>query len=174
MLISTDYPSYGFPVNPEAINDVQWIISLVTALRASRSELNVPASAKLSLFVQENSVTTTRRLGLYKDILMTLGRISEIHHTPAPPQKGLISIVSGDATFGVPLGETIDFEAESVRLKKEIQRLEKEIGSVHNKLNNADFLAKAKPEVIQENRDRLVNFESTKERLVRAVNQLEA
>lgn len=171
-LITSQYPTYTFKVQDQALKDVQWLVSLITQLRATRSELNVPPGTRLPLHIQEGTGANRARVTQYGDILKGLGRISELLETPAPQGKGLISIVLEDSTFGLPLGDVVDLEAESKRLQKEVQKLEKDIFSVTNKLSNADFISKAKEEVIQENRDRLTLWTATKDRLEKAIQGL--
>ncbi|MFT8763744.1 MAG: hypothetical protein ABF809_07095, partial [Gluconobacter potus] len=57
-------------------------------------------------------------------------------------------------------------------LAKEITRIEGEILKVTRKLDNADFVARAKPEVVEENRERLATFQSDLERLKAALGRL--
>jgi valyl-tRNA synthetase len=73
--------------------------------------------------------------------------------------------VVADVTFVLPLAGIVDTAAETKRLDKEIARLEGEIGKVDKKLANADFVAKADPEVIAENKERKTSAEAAIQRL---------
>ena len=78
------------------------------------------------------------------------------------------------ATLALPVAEFIDLAAEKTRLVKEIAGHVSDIAHVMKKLGNPDFLARAKEEVIEENRERLAEAEAAKAKLESALNRLEA
>jgi len=69
-------------------------------------------------------------------------------------------IVHGEAIIALPLEGVIDIDAELKRLDKEIQAAEKETGSLKGRLSNENFLAKARPEVVEQTRGRLEEMEA--------------
>ena len=78
------------------------------------------------------------------------------------------------ATLILPLGEIVDLAREKARLAKEIGRLDQEIGKFAAKLTNPQFLAKAKPEVIEEQREREAAASRDRDRLKTAYARLAA
>ncbi len=78
-----------------------------------------------------------------------------------------------EATIVLPLEGLIDLDAERTRLKRDLAKARSEAAKVSNKLDNADFVARAKPDVVEENRDRLVHFQAEAARLEAALNRLE-
>jgi valyl-tRNA synthetase len=59
----------------------------------------------------------------------------------------------------------VDKEAEQARLSKEIARLEGEIAKANAKLGNESFVARAPAAVVEQEKERLVNFGATLEKL---------
>ncbi len=59
-----------------------------------------------------------------------------------------------DATAVLPLGAVIDLDQERARLSREKEKQESEIAKLDRKLGNEQFLAKAPPEVVSEQRER--------------------
>jgi valyl-tRNA synthetase len=55
----------------------------------------------------------------------------------------------------------IDMDAERARLAKEITRIEGEIGKCQAKLGKSDFVDHAPPAVVEKERQRLKDFETT-------------
>ncbi len=72
-------------------------------------------------------------------------------------------------TACLPLEGVIDFDAERKRLTTEEKKLVDEIAKIELKLNNPQFMAKAKEEAIEEQRDR---HEAATQRLTRIVEAL--
>jgi valyl-tRNA synthetase len=81
--------------------------------------------------------------------------------------------VLSDATAALPLAGIIDMDAERARLEGQIAKEQAEIAKVDAKLGNADFVAKAPPEVVEENRERKAAFEATVKKLKAALKRLE-
>jgi valyl-tRNA synthetase len=80
--------------------------------------------------------------------------------------------VIGEATLMLPLADVIDLGAERTRLEKARTAAAAEIGKIEKKFANAEFMAKAKEEVIEENRERLENFTAEIARLDAALARI--
>ncbi len=71
------------------------------------------------------------------------------------PPRGVVQAVVGEATAMLPLAGVVDLAAERARLAKERGRAATEADKIAAKLSNADFVARAPEEVVEENRERL-------------------
>ncbi|HSI02254.1 MAG TPA: class I tRNA ligase family protein, partial [Reyranella sp.] len=159
----------------DALADAEmgWLVGLISDIRSARAELNVPAGAKLRLLVIGADDTTRRRLDTHRAALERLARIDTIEQAPAAPQASL-QIVVGEATYALPVGDVIDLKAERARLQKEIKKLADEVAKIDAKLGNANFVARAPEEVVEEQRERRAQAEQTRARLSAALERLSA
>jgi len=82
-------------------------------------------------------------------------------------------VINSEVEIVMPLGEQIDVVAEKARIAKDITKAEKEIGGLEKKLGNADFLARAPEDVVAEQRARLAEEQSRKQRLADALATLD-
>ena len=146
-------------------------VALVGAIRAARSELNVPAGARLPLHVLGASEDTLARLSRNETALSRLARAQPVSTEPAPP-GGAAQIVLDEATYVIPLEGVIDLQAERARLRKNADAAVKEIGSIEKRLGNPNFRAKAKPEVVTETEEKLAEKRDERERLEAALARL--
>ncbi len=137
-------------IDPAAAQEVDWLIRLVSEIRAARTELNVPPGARLSIHVRDASATTIDRLARQEPILARLARVERA--TGDAPTGGALQIVVDEATFVLPLGEVIDLDAERTRLTKAIAATEKERDALAGRLGNASFVERAKPEAVEKAR----------------------
>jgi valyl-tRNA synthetase len=142
----------GLPGGNES-DEINWIISLVSGVRSIRAEMNVPPSAKIALLLRGGAETSRLRLERNQDVILALGRLSSAAVADETP-KGSAQFVIGEATAALPLGDVIDLSKERARLERELQRTESEIAKFDAKLGNADFVARAPEEVIEEQRGR--------------------
>lgn len=170
MLIGQPWPALT-PIDAEADGEMGWLVKLVSDIRSARSELNVPAAAKLKLLVIGANAVTTARLQTHQAALERLARVEGIDAAAAAP-KSALQIVVGEATYALPLGDVIDLKAERARLQKEIKKLDDEIAKIDAKLANANFVARAPEEVVEEQRERRRQAEQARARLSAALKRL--
>jgi valyl-tRNA synthetase len=78
---------------------------------------------------------------------------------PGEQPKGAATAVVEAVEIYLPLEDLINLDEERARLSKEVGKVEDELARVQKKLGNSDFIAKAKEEVIQKERDKATQFE---------------
>ncbi|KER85512.1 valine--tRNA ligase [Xanthomonas arboricola] len=139
--------------------DVEWLKSMVSALRRVRSELNVPPSKQVRLLLQAGTADDRARIGRFASQLSFLLKLEAIDWLDAgqdtPPSA---TAIVGELTLLVPLEGLVDMDAERTRLDKEIKRVEGEIGKCNGKLGNATFVQNAPAVVVEQERARLTDW----------------
>jgi valyl-tRNA synthetase len=135
--------------------------------------MNVPAGARLVLGYKDASAGAVERLKKHADIIRTLARVERIEEDRGAA-RGAVQIVVPEATLVLPLAGVIDANAERGRLGKEIGKLAGEIDKIDKKLGNPGFLAKADPEVVEDQRERRHEAEAARTRLTTALERLDA
>jgi valyl-tRNA synthetase len=174
MLISAKWPVFPDAwVDAEAEAEIGWVIDLVSEVRSIRSEMNVPPSARAPLTLIGAGEVARGRLARNRDLIVTLGRLESAKEADAPP-AGSVPFVLGEATGALAIAEFIDLAAEKARLNKEIASFAGDIERTAKKLDNPDFIARAREDVVQENRDRLVESQAAKAKLEAALTRLSA
>jgi valyl-tRNA synthetase len=172
-LISGPWPEVADDARDSAARDeIDWLVRLISEIRAVRSEMNVPAGAKVPLVLKGANATTQVRLGTHDAAIKWLARIDSIDLLDGAVPEGAVSTVLDEVTLILPLIGVIDLEAEKARLTKEIAKAQDEMGKVEKKLANKGFLAKAPEEVVAENRTRLAEYAAQKEKLAEALARL--
>ena len=172
LLCNREWPRFGSEAQSEdAKEEIDWVIRLVTSIRSTRADLNVPAGAKPNAVLAEASKENKDRARRYDDVIERLARLDNLAIAAETP-KDAVSIVHDEASLGLSVAEFIDLDAERARLSKEIEKLSKEIYGIDRKLANEQFLAKAPAEVVEEQRARREEAESVKARLQDALNTL--
>ncbi len=153
ILALAEWPDRAGHENAAAEAEIGFVVDLVSEIRSVRSEMNVPASALMQLVIVAANANLRTILIPWIDTIKRLARLSDVvFHTEAPGESAQM-IVRGTVA-ALPLAGVIDIDAEKARLRKEIGKEEKEVGKVDAKLANADFLARAPEEVVEENRER--------------------
>jgi len=172
-LILAAWPEYNANnIDKAASDEMNWLITLISDIRTARAEMNVPAGAKIDMLVSGAMNTTENAINAQSDVLKRLARLENIDTFVGAAPNGAISVVVGEATYYLPLAGVIDIEAEKARLSKSLEKLEKEIASVSGRLNNENFVSKAPPHVIEENKKGLVEAETKADKIKLAMERL--
>ncbi|MFA0922783.1 valine--tRNA ligase [Xanthomonas fragariae] len=135
--------------------DVEWLKSMVSALRRVRSELNVPPSRQVRLLLQAGTADDRTRVARFASQLSFLLKLEAIDWLEAGQDAPSAAAIVGELTLLVPLEGLVDMDAERTRLDKEIKRVEGEIGKCNGKLGNATFVQNAPAVVVEQERARL-------------------
>ncbi len=174
MLITTDWPVIDQTmINAEADDELNWLVDVISRIRTLRGEMNVPPGARVPLIIKEASAETTARVDVHRALIDRLARLSEVTFGDDAP-SGSIQDVVGEATIMLPLADVIDLEQEKKRLQKEIDKVGGEIVKIDKKLSNQEFLSKAPPKIVKENRERKAEAERVRSKLSDAVRRLQA
>ena len=158
-------------LDAEAGPEIDWLIRLVSGIRAARTELGVPPGAKLALYVRDADQRTLQRLARNEAALKRLARIEEIE-TGGAPAGGAAQIVVDEATYVLPLEGVIDIEAERSRLTKAMEAAAKDRDSLAQRLGNPSFVERAKPEAVEKARSDHAEKAAEAERLQAALARL--
>ncbi len=166
------WPSFATAlIDAEADGEIEWLIGLVTEIRSVRSEMNIPAGAKLTLDLVQADAEVSARIARQADALHRLARL-ETTQVVSDVAAGSIQFVYQGQTMALPLTGHIDIDAERARLQKEIDKLDKEIKKFSSKLENKEFLSKAPEHVIAENQARLAQEQEQRAKLAAGLARL--
>ncbi|MGR3492870.1 MAG: valine--tRNA ligase, partial [Shimia sp.] len=171
-LMTSPWPTYGAElVDADADREVNWTIAAIEAIRSARAQMNVPASAKVPLIQTQIGDAEAAALRANWPLIQRMARVESIDAVDAMP-KGAATIAAPGATFGMPLADLIDVDAEKARLEKSLAKLDKEIKGLEGRVNNSKFAASAPPEVVEEARGNLMARSEERGKLADALSRL--
>lgn len=134
-------------------------MAAIKAVRALRTEKNVPPSKKPHMYVKTEKCDVFERGIPFLKKLAWAGDVKISDESPA--NAALMAIaVTADASLYMPLTELIDIEKELARIKKELIAAQENKQKLEAKLNNNDFLAKAPASVVAAERDKAEKLDS--------------
>ena len=160
-IMISSWPEYKEAWNFEADeNAVEAIKEAVRAIRNVRTGMNVPPSKKAKVFVVSDNEDVRQIFEDGKVFFATLAHASEvmIQADETGIEKDAVSAVIHQATIFMPFAELVDIEEEKARLKKEEEKLHKEIARADGMLKNPNFVSKAPEAKIQAERDKLEKY----------------
>jgi valyl-tRNA synthetase len=156
----------------DARAEIGWVIDLITEVRSLRNDLGVPAGAKVPLALVNATDVDAERLARNEDVLRRLARLDELTLATELP-AGSVSTLAGSTVAALKIADLIDVGEARKRLDKELAALDKDITSTEKKLSNADFVARAPIEIVEENRERVKEWTLRRDKLKSARTALE-
>ncbi|MDX2155244.1 MAG: valine--tRNA ligase, partial [Hyphomicrobiaceae bacterium] len=172
MLALSPWPALSGLTDPAADAEIGWVIGLIAQVRSVRSEMNVPAAAKVPLVLVAASGEARARAERHRETLLRMARLESIAFETAAP-KGSAQVVVGDTTAALPLAGIIDMAAERARIAKEVAKVGVEIRKVTDRLGNPQFMARAPEEVVEELKERQADWEAKGRQLEAALARIE-
>src|SRR5574343_26568 len=134
--------------------------ALAYACRNLRGEMNVSPAQRMPLLVAGGGTEISE----FAAILQALGKLSEVQIVDDMPTDAVAPVaVVGETRLMLKV--EIDVAAERERLKKEIEKLEKQIAIAQGKLSNEGFVARAPAAVVEQEKQRVADFSATLEQL---------
>ena len=169
-IMISEYPKADEGMNYSSEEEnVDRIITCITAIRARRAEMNVPPSKKAKLYVVTKYEDTFKATS---KILEKLASASEVIITDKYESDDAVMIATDAGSMYIPLAEVIDFEKERARLTAEMKKNDAEIERIEKKLSNEGFVSKAPAQVIEGERAKLKKYLETKDALTVALAKL--
>src|SRR5438034_8489721 len=159
---------YGLTETAERFVDAKY--ELVTRGRNLRREFNIPANKKVRFILNAKEPLPTQETDVLK--LLLSAEALEVDPNFAP-KKGTPSALSELGELFLPREGLGNVEAEKARLKKELAKIDAEIEKAKMKLNNPDFVQKVPPNVLEEHKKRLAEWQAKQQQVKSALDSLQ-
>jgi valyl-tRNA synthetase len=147
----------------------------VGLIRTGRVLLNYPPGQEIPVFVAHEEPAANSILVTIEQNLAHIGR-GRISPLPISewPTPNVLRLVADGISVGLSVEPGVDLQKALDRLMKQIAETDKETQRLDGKLNSADFVSKAPPEVIADHRDRLRALSRDRAMLTNSEQQLRA
>lgn len=171
----------GFPTthapwrNPEAERSVALVQEIVVAARNMRAEIKLDTKKKVAADFASQDSEVRNRAAENLDVILRLGNLSALKVTSAKLETGE-GAVRSTSQFDLRIqfeGEPVDAKAETAKLKKEKERLEKDIASKKQRLADDTFRSRAPAEIVRGLEATLAERQIEYQKIVERLAQLE-
>lgn len=156
-------------INIQAETEMNFIRDIITAVRNIRGEMNIPPSKYINAFIKTSGLNDYQL-----DYIKKLARVENIIVSKnIEKPKASASAILKDAEIYIPLEGLIDLDVERNRLQKEISRLEGALTGINKKLSNEKFVQNAAKEVVERERVKKSDWETSLDKLKSNLKSLE-
>ena len=155
-LISAAFPACDpTRIDPDIADDMAFMQEAISAVRNLRKQINLNPGARIKLAIRIAEECQKDLFSNYASYFGKLAKVDDLEVATdlAKPPASIAAVVRNIEIF-LPLKGLIDLEAERQRLGKQIEKLEKELAVAEAKLRNRNFVDNARPEVVENERQR--------------------
>ncbi|HYK14567.1 MAG TPA: valine--tRNA ligase, partial [Burkholderiales bacterium] len=143
--------------DPIATTQITTLKILIDACHSLRGEMRLSPAEKVAAVIDGDFASVG--VGALTPYLKVLAKLSDVTLVDALPNSPAPVVIVDK--LRVMLDVKIDIAAERARLGKEMERLAGEIAKTEGKLANANFVERAPAAVVEQERQRLVQYETT-------------
>ncbi|MFV0447698.1 MAG: valine--tRNA ligase [Vibrio sp.] len=148
--------------NQEALDDIEWVKTFITAIRNLRAEYDINPGKPLEVMLKVANEQDAARLEANKQVLVSLAKLESVRVLAAgETTPACATALVAKSELMIPMAGLIDKDAELARLAKEVAKTEGEIKRIEGKLGNEGFVAKAPEAVITKEREKLEGYKDT-------------
>jgi valyl-tRNA synthetase len=161
-LITAEYPVADPARSDDAIADeMSFIQESISAIRNLRKQINLPPSTGIKVVIRIAEEKQKALFVNYESYLSKLARVEDatIGLGIDKPAPAIAAVVRNIEIF-LPLSGLVDLDAEKARLSKALDKLQQELAIIAKKLDNQNFVANAKPEVVEKEREKFREVET--------------
>ena len=177
-LIVSPWPESGVNNYDEDVEKISILREAIRGIRNAKAEMDIEPFRKSKLYLLTDDDARAEVYDELKAHFANLANCTAIERIPDRDavSDDVISVVVEKAELFLPMKDLVDYDKEAQRLKKDMEKTEAEIERAEKKLANENFVSKAKPEVVQKERDKLEthkeNLKNLKERAAFVQKQL--
>jgi len=155
--------------------EMEWVKNVIVAIRTIRSEMNIAPGKPLSVLLHKGTELDHTRFTQNQSCIMTLAKLSDVRWLAAneTPPESAIALVA-ELEILIPMAGLIDKTEESNRLSREINKLSGEAERAEAKLQNPNFVDRAPSDVVEKERARLADLQSTMTKLKQQLEKIAA
>jgi valyl-tRNA synthetase len=163
----------GIAIDARAVTQMEMIMAIVSAIRNVRGELDLPPGQKIRVLLDCKDESTVQQIRAGEAAIGSLARVEELVVGVAIERpEDVATQVAGNVEVLIPLSGLIDLEEESARLKKEIEKIQKDVDFFTRKLGNKKFIQNAPVEVLEKDRAKLAAAQQKCEILTQGLEKI--
>ncbi|MBT8098002.1 MAG: valine--tRNA ligase [Woeseia sp.] len=164
-----------FADDPDAESDIDWVRQFILGVRQIRGEMDISPGKGLPVILQNATPADKARAERHVALLNRVGRVESVRllstSEEAPPSA---TALLGDMRLLVPMKGLIDVTAERARLGKQTDKVRADLAKAQSKLGNERFVSNAPAAVVEQEKQRVIDFERQLAQLAEQLEKLDA
>ncbi|AGH80478.1 valyl-tRNA synthetase [Psychromonas sp. CNPT3] len=162
-------------IDTQAVADLEWLKKVIVAIRNIRGEMDISPKIPLNLLVKNASEDDDRRFSENAAFLAALAKLESVTIVASGESTPVCATaLVGALELLIPMAGLIDTEAELARLSKQLEKASKELAKISGKLSNERFVSNAPEAVINKERGKEAELQTTCSKLEEQIKTIKA
>mgnify|MGYP000676040807 CR=1 FL=1 len=170
MIIVESYPVYDAKYDFADAVQFEKVIDAIRAIRNRRTEMQVPPSKKARVCIETTEPELYRSTAVFFEKLASASAVEVGEKFDMPDAA---TAVTDSVRIFIPMDELIDKDKELARLKKEQEKVQKDLDFLSKKLSNQGFLAKAPEKLVEAEKAKLAKAQEKMDKIVQSMAALQ-
>ncbi len=148
----------------QAEHEMDDIMELVREIRSLRQDFGYPPLQKIPVLYVDGFKGDT-------EMLKTLTWFERVEQ--GQPDEPFVSTSVSNTDVYLILDTLFNVDAQLQKYRKDIEKIDKELLPLESRMSNENFVSRAKPEVVQKEREAIENLKLQKQRVLEKISMLE-
>ena len=149
---------------------IDWLILLVSSIRSSKVDLDVPPGSFIDISINELSKNKRTIIEDNLSVFKRLGRVSNIYHSKID-KKGIKNIIGGES-ITLHFDQNLDLIGQKQKISTKIKDLDQKVVVITKKLKNKPFLQNAPKQIIEKDKKALIDYKFALKKLNSILNSI--
>ncbi len=154
-------------LDDDAEDSIAKEFNIVKSIRSLRADVGISPGKVLDVIYLD----TSNRGQEFIDTIKSLAKFKEVKFSKPETDK-IVSVICDGIEIYLPIDSSIDTDVELRRVKQQIDKLKGDMDKIGKRLNNPDFIEKAKPELVASDKLKFSDLEDHLIKLEHKVNLL--
>jgi len=153
------YRNWALPAKPDikfkrSYQKIEWLIQLITNIRSTKVDLNVPPGSFIDISIEDLKKKEKDIINNNLNVFKRLGRVANVLNLKS--DKNGINIIVGFDSITLYFDKNVNLSEQRLKILEMTKNLESKISNLMKKLNNKSFLTNAPKNIVQKEKDSLL------------------
>jgi len=160
----------------KSYNKIDWLISLVSNIRSTKVNLDVPPGSFIDISIEELSIAKRGIIYDNESVFKRLARVSYIYplnsSVDSEENKKSIKIAVDNESMSLYFDKDLDLDRQKQKISKRISDLSRKLSGIGNKLKNKSFLKNAPKHIVTNEKKALIVYKTELKKLNSVLNSI--
>ena len=161
----TNLPNFS-----KSYEKIDWLIELVTTIRATKVDLNVSPGAFIDISLKELNKDKIYIIENNIDVFKRLGRVSDVKYSGT--NKNSVKIIVKGETVILFFDQNLNLTDQKQKISLKVEDLDQKINLINRKLKNKSFLKNAPKQIVEREKKALINCKIELKKLNSILNSI--
>jgi len=149
---------------------IDWLTKLITNIRSAKVDLDIPPGAFIDISINDLKKDKKNIINDNLNLFKKIGRISNVYNTKA--NNDGINIIIGAENVTLYFNENINLAEQKLKISNKVKELDNKLATLNKKLENKSFLKNAPKDIVQKEKNSLVNYNIELKKLNSILNSI--